>query len=75
MTSQMSSSGTHLWQNEGIEVSACRMNLLDIRGLLPQKVGENNGHSKDVSTGVPNFCKWHGCIASDVDFIHILGFS
>ena len=50
-------------QNEGIEVSACRMNLLDMRGLLPQKVGKNNGHSKDVSTGVPKFlemARMHG---------------
>ena len=31
------------------------MNLLDMRGLLPQKVEENNGHTKDVSTGVPKF--------------------
>ncbi len=37
-------------QNEGIEVSARRMNLLDMRGLLPQKVGgkqwphERRGH-------------------------------
>ena len=31
------------------------MNLLDMSGLLPQKVGENNGHTKDVSTGVPEF--------------------
>lgn len=22
----------------------------------------------------PNLCKWHGCIQSDADFIHILGF-
>lgn len=50
-----SSSGTHLWQNEGIEVSASRMNLLYMRGLLPQKVGENNGHTQDVSTGVLKF--------------------
>ena len=42
-------------QNEGSEVSASRMNLLDMRGLLPQKVGENSGHTKDVSTGVPEF--------------------
>lgn len=42
-------------RNEGIEVAACRMNLLDMRGLPPQKVGESNGHSKDVSTGVPKF--------------------
>lgn len=58
-----------------MEVSVGRMNLLDMRGLLPQKVWENNGHSKDVFTGVPNFCKWHGCIASDVGFIYILGLS
>ena len=31
-------------QNEGIEVSACRRSLLDMRGLLPQKVWEDNGH-------------------------------
>lgn len=27
-------------QNKGIEIAACRMNLLDMRGLLPQKVGK-----------------------------------
>ena len=32
-------------QNEGIEASACRRSLLDMRGLLPQKVGENKGHN------------------------------
>ena len=32
-------------QNEGIEASACRKSLLDMRGLLPQKVWENNGHN------------------------------
>ena len=50
-----SSSGTHLWMNDGIEVSASRMNLPDMRSLLPQKVGENNSHTKDVSSGLPKF--------------------
>ena len=32
-------------QNEGIEVSARRMNLLNVRGLLPQKFGKDDGHN------------------------------
>ncbi len=44
-------------QNEGIEVSACRRSLLDMRGLLPQKVGKTMATTQDVSTGVPIFLK------------------
>ena len=44
-------------QNEGIEVSACRRSLLDMRGLLPQKVGKTMATIQDVSTGVPFFLK------------------
>lgn len=63
-------------ENEEIEISICRMNLLDMRGLPARKAEENNGDTKEVSTGAPpQFYKWHGCIPSDADFIHILGFS
>lgn len=32
-------------KNEGIEVSTRRMNLLDVRGFLPQKFGKDDGHN------------------------------
>jgi len=44
------------------------MNLLDVRGLLLQKAGKNNGDSKTCPLVYLNFCKWHGSIASDADF-------
>ena len=44
-------------QNEGIEASACRRSLLDMRGLLPQKIGKTKATTQDVSTGVPIFLK------------------
>ena len=63
-------------QNEGIEVSACRMNLLDMRGLLPQKVGKKTmATRKTCPLAYPNFWKLHRYVVSDADFILILGYS
>ena len=40
-----------------------------------EELGKTMATQKMCPLAYPNFCKWHGCIPSDADFIHILGSS